>query len=216
MSARRTVDWPAATSVEAARAGTAECAASTATDRRRLTGNWPIRMLVPVASTTVAYSASTVNRSCGNPPKRDGPMPLSGAQLPNPPRFAVHDFFLNGYPHVPSAAEEHRHGRQVRQSAGLAHGNGALARRHRGDGGGCLCPPAAALPCPVRGPGDPRRGFSLRRGGRVHAARERLRPARPVSGNRAAVPLGGRPRADAQHDLALPAADSRLLGRARG
>ena len=48
------------------------------------------------------------------------------------------------------------------------------------------------------------------------AAESESRPARPVPGRGPAVPLRERPGADAEHDLALPPADPRLLGRARG
>ena len=47
-------------------------------------------------------------------------------------------------------------------------------------------------------------------------AESESRPARPVPGRRPAVPRRERPDADAEHDLALPPADPRLLGRARG
>ena len=80
---------------------------------------------------------------------------------------------------------------------------------------GGVSPAAAEIPRAVRRARDPGRGLPDRRGARAHGRGDRVRPARPVPGRRPAVPLGKRAGADAQHDLALPPADPRLLGRAR-
>src|SRR5499433_3939067 len=67
----------------------------------------------------------------------------------------------------------------------------------------------------MRGPRHPGGGFPDR-GGAGRAGRAvRVRSARPVPGRRPAVSLGKYPRGNAQHGVALPPADPRLLGRAR-
>src|ERR1700754_2514299 len=67
----------------------------------------------------------------------------------------------------------------------------------------------------MRGRDPPRRRLPDRGGARRDGMRERVRPARPVPGRRAATAELWRRGAPAQHGLALPPPDPGLLGRAR-
>src|SRR5262245_56875435 len=67
----------------------------------------------------------------------------------------------------------------------------------------------------MRGPRHPGGRFSDRGGAGRTGCAVRIRSARPVPRRRSAVSLGQRARTDAQHGVALPPADPRLLGRAR-
>src|SRR6266568_4110861 len=108
------------------------------------------------------------------------------------------------------------HGRSdICRSAPLAHGQGAVARGARNARRDGISPAAAEIPRAVRGPRHPGGGFPDR-GGAGRAGRAvRVRSARPVPGRRPAVSLGKHPGTNAQHGVALPPADPRLLGRAR-
>ena len=64
------------------------------------------------------------------------------------------------------------------------------------------------LSCPMRRRDHARRRFSDRRSSRRDAGARRIRPARPFPGHRPAAAEPRRHRPPAQHDLALPPADS--------
>ena len=96
---------------------------------------------------------------------------------------------------------------------------GGQSKRRRWSNSKCcrrsVSPFAAPISRVVHRPRHPGRRFPDRRGARCHGGRERVRSARPVPGRRPSVPIGECSGADAEHDLALPPPDPRLLGRAR-
>src|SRR5579863_3871296 len=113
------------------------------------------------------------------------------------------------------SALNYEYGRTGIRSAGVARHQGALASRVRNASRRSIRPPAAGVSRPLHRSGYSDRRFSHRRRARPDGRADRIRPARLVPWRRPAVSFRERTGADAQHGLALPPADPRLLGRAR-